>query len=197
MREADYPGTFIVIEGADGAGTTTVSKKIADEMDAFYTFEQTDNPVGNKIDEMISGDKHSPEAIALTFASDRMIHLEEEILPRLENGETVICDRYYHSSLVYQVTMGLEFDWVKSLNKAALMPDLTIVLDVSAETGMERVESRGPDDNIFEQLSFQEKVVAGYRRLDEKLVGNVKYVDASDPVEQVFENAMLQIDKMS
>lgn len=198
MKQRDYPGTLIVVEGADGAGTTTISKKISEELDCFYTFEQTDNPIGNKIDEMISSDHHSPEAIALAFAADRMVHLEDEIIPRLEKGETVICDRYYHSSLVYQVAMGLDFEWVKGLNKSALVPDLTLILDVAAETGMERVEDRSPEDeNIFEKLDFQQKVVMGYRNLDEKLDGNVKYVDASLPVHEVFEQAMVQIDSLN
>lgn len=196
MRDGDYTGTFIVIEGADGAGTTTISKKLAEELDAHYTFEQTDNPIGSKVDEMISGEEHSAAAIALAFAADRMVHLEEEIIPRLENGETVVCDRYYHSSLVYQSTMGLEHDWIKELNKEALRPDLTIVIDISAEIGMERVDSRGPDGNIFEQLDFQQEVVVKYRQLENRLDGNVKYIDGSNSIQDVFEAAMLQIDSL-
>lgn len=196
VQRNDYPGTFIVVEGADGAGTTTMSEKIADELDCFYTFEPTDNPVGAKVDEMISGEEHSAETIALGFASDRMIHLEEEIIPRLKKGETVVCDRYYHSSLVYQSVMGLDFEWIRELNRRALRPDLTIILDVSAETGMGRVESRGPDGNIFEDLSFQEKVVVRYRQLGERLDENVKQIDGSESVDEVFEKAMLQIDNL-
>ncbi|QKQ98615.1 dTMP kinase [Candidatus Nanohaloarchaea archaeon] len=194
MRSEDFPGTFIVVEGADGAGTTTQSKKLAEELDAFWTHEPAANSVGEKVDEMISSDEYSPEAIALGFAADRMVHLEEEVIPRLMEGQTVVCDRYYHSSLVYQPVLGAEFGWVKELNSEALRPDLTVVLDVSAEIGMERVDDRGRDGNIFEELDFQEKVVVRYRELVDELDESIFLVDASQSKETVFSDLM---DKVS
>lgn len=196
MRERDLPGTFIVIEGADGAGTTTISEKLAEELDAYYTYEPSGNEIGEKVDELISSEDYSPESIALGFAADRMVHLEEEVLERLENGETVVCDRYYHSSLVYQPLMGLEYKWVKSLNRAALTPDLTIILDISANLGMERIDERGRDGNIFEELNFQEKVVANYRELSRKLDEKIENVDATKSKEEVLEKCMVKIDSM-
>lgn len=186
MRQEDYPGTFIVVEGADGAGTTTQAKKLADELDAYYTYEPAGNKIGEKVDELISSDGYGADTVALAFAADRMVHLEEEIIPRLEDGETVVCDRYYHSSLVYQPTMGEELEWVMELNRSALTPDLTFILDVSAETGMERVESRGMDGNVFEELSFQQEVVARYREMDD-LEEKIVFVDASESKQMVFE----------
>ena len=186
MKKEKFPGTFIVVEGADGAGTTTQSKKLAEELDAYWTYEPAGNKMGEKVDEMISSEDYSPEAIALGFAADRMVHLEEEVVPRLEEGETVVCDRYYHSSLVYQPVLGADFDWVKELNRNALTPDVTVVLDVSADTGMERVGERGRDGNIFEKLSFQEKVVVRYRELSDRLDEGIEVVDASQSKEEVF-----------
>jgi len=196
VREKEYPGTFIVIEGADGAGTTTISEKVAEELDAYYTYEPSGNAIGEKVDELISSEEYSAEAIALGFAADRMVHLEEEIVEKLENGKTVVCDRYYHSSLVYQPLTGLSFDWVKSLNRAALTPDITVILDISADTGMGRIEKRGRDDNIFEELSFQEKVVAKYRELGRKLDEKIENVDASKPKEEVLEKTLVKIDSI-
>ncbi len=188
MEERELPGKFIVVEGADGAGTTTMSKKLADKIDAYWTREPAENKIGEKVDEMISGDEHSPEAIALGFAADRMIHLEEEVIPRLEKGETVVSDRYYHSSLVYQHAMGIDMEWLKKINRRTLKPDLTFILDVEAETGMSRVEERGHDGNIFEELDFQQKVVLGYRRLENEIDEDISYVDASQSKKQVFKS---------
>lgn len=190
MREKEFPGTFIVIEGADGAGTTTQSKKLAKELDAYWTYEPTGNKIGEKVDEMISSDDYSAEAIALGFAADRMVHLEEEVVPRLKKGETVVCDRYYHSSLVYQPVLGADFDRVKDLNRYALKPDLTVVLDVPADTGMERVDERGHDGNIFEELSFQQKVVVKYRELSNRLDEDIELVDSSRSREEVFSDIL-------
>lgn len=186
MKKGDYPGTFIVVEGADGAGTTTQSEKLAEELDAYWTYEPSGNKIGEKVDELISSEEYSPETVALGFAADRMVHLDEEVIPRLENGETVVCDRYYHSSLVYQPVLGADFEWVKKLNREALKPDFTVMLDVSAETGMDRVDSRGHDGNIFESLDFQEKVVIKYRELKNKLEEEIAVVDASQSREKVF-----------
>jgi len=204
---------LIVIEGADGAGTTTQSNNLADELDAFYTAEPADNKVGEKVDEMISTGDYSAEAIALAFASDRILHLEEEVIPRLENGETVVMDRYYHSSLVYQPALGADFSWVADLNKEAVKPDLTILLDVSSKEAISRIEKRENDiseeaiansdsdqsrlghfetgesaENIFENLSFQEEVVQRYRRLPKRLDGEISVVDSSQGIEEVFED---------
>lgn len=176
-----------MVEGPDGAGTTTQSKKLAEKLDAYWTCEPADNSIGKKVDEMISGKDYSPEAVVLAFAADRKVHLEEEVIPRLEEGETVICDRYYHSSLVYQPVLGADYSWVKKLNRDAVRPDKTFILDVKAETGMERVNKRGHDGNIFENLSFQQKAVLKYRGLDEKLDEDIELVDASEPKKKVFE----------
>lgn len=190
MQEHSYPGTFIVVEGADGAGTTTQSKRLAEELDAYWTYEPSGNSMGEKVDELISSEDYSPETVALGFAADRMVHLEEEIIPRLEKGETVVCDRYYHSSLVYQPVMGADRDWVKNLNRSALRPDKTFILDVSAETGMERVDDRGRDGNIFEELDFQQKVVLRYRELVENLDEQVIRVDSSRSKQNVFQDIL-------
>ncbi|MFB6292055.1 MAG: dTMP kinase [Candidatus Nanohaloarchaea archaeon] len=193
MKEHDLPGTFIVIEGADGAGTTTQSKRLVEELEAHYTFEPTDDLVGRKVDEMISSGDYSADAIALAFAADRMAHLEEEVIPRLEDGETVVCDRYYHSSLVYQPALGADFDWVKQLNRHALVPDLTVILDISADEGLSRVEKRGSDGNIFENLDFQQKVVLRYRELEDRLDENVTVIDGARPEDEVFSELLEKV----
>lgn len=195
MRSVDYPGRFIVIEGADGAGTTTQSKKLADECDAFWTYEPSGNKIGEFVNTMISQDTFSPEAIALGFAADRMTHIEEEIRPRLEAGETVVCDRYYHSSFVYQPVLGADRDWVQELNRHAITPDQTVILDIAAQEGMKRVSDRGHDGNIFEELSFQENVVVRYQDLVNELDEPIATVDASKSIDTVFDDILGIIEK--
>jgi dTMP kinase len=211
VRKNSYPGTLIVVEGADGAGTTTQSEKLADKLDAYYTAEPTDNPVGQKVNEMISTGGHSPESIALAFASDRKLHLEEDIIPRLENGETVVMDRYYHSSLVYQPALGADYSWVEEINREAIKPDLTIILDILSREALSRIKDRESDiskeaienrdqnqaslahfssgEDIFENLDFQEEVLKRYRRLADNLDEEIAVVDASPSIEDVFEQA--------
>lgn len=159
--------------------------------DYFLTAEhgarrKQESKIGAKIEEMISNDGYSAETIALGFAADRRVHLEEIVIPKLRQGEMVVCDRYYHSSLTYQPALGADFEWVKELNKFALKPDLTIILKVDAEVGMERLNDRGADGNIFEEMNFQQEVVARYQELDSKLDENIRYVDASQPIEDVY-----------
>lgn len=193
MKEKNFPGNFIVIEGADGAGTTTQSERLAEEIGAELTFEPTDKKIGQKVDEMISGDNHSPETIALGFAADRMVHLEERVIPWLEQGKTVVSDRYAYSSLAYQPVMGAEREWVETLNRDILKPDLTVILDISAEVGMSRVEERGLDGNVFEQMDFQQKVVRKYREMEER--ENTVLVDASKGKDEVFRQVKTAVEE--
>ena len=185
MRDEEFPGKFIVVDGVDGSGTTTQTKRLADTLDAERTFEPSGNLIGEKVDEMISKDHVSPQTVALGFAADRMVHLEEEIIPMLEKGETVVCDRYYHASFAYQPVMGVEKAWVEELNRHALRPDVTVILDVSAETGMSRVEMRGRDGNVFEQMTIQEEAATRYRGLKDGLEEEIHLVDASGSKEEV------------
>lgn len=222
MKEQEFPGKFIVIEGADGAGTTTQSKRLAEELDAYYTAEPSNDKAGKKVDEMISSGDYSAEAIALMFAADRMTHLEDEILPHLRDGETVISDRYYHSSLIYQATLGADYEWIKSLNSSAIKPDLTILLDVPTQVALSRIDKRerdisyesvpDTDDNssqahltffednsskgdIFENMGFQEEVAARYRRLSERLNEDIVVVDSSGSIEEVSENVKKAVEE--
>jgi dTMP kinase len=190
VKERDLPGTLIVIEGPDGSGTSTQSQKLVEELDAEYRFEPTDEPIGKEVDRLISKDGSTPETVALSFAADRMVHVDEVLIPLLEEGKTVVCDRYYHSSLVYQPAMGLEYDWVRSLNRAALEPDITIVLDVSGDTAMERVERRGKDGNVFEDLEFQQEVATRYVELEQRLEEEIEIVDAERPKDEVLDSIM-------
>lgn len=212
MKENDYEGTLVVIEGADGSGTTTQSKKLAEKLRGEWTSEPTSGSVGEKVEEMIRSEDYSAEAISLVFAADRSLHLEEDVLPKLEKGKTVVTDRYYHSSLVYQPAFGANYEWVKKINENAVKPDLTIIIDVSSEEAMSRINERSKNkidkdyfeensqaslsnyseetEVIFENMDFQSEVITRYRRLSDKLDEEVVLVDGSDSISEVFESIM-------
>lgn len=182
-------GKFIVIEGIDGSGTTTqvdLLKKWLEEKnkETITTHEplKKEGEIGKIIRERLIQDrqKYSPESIALAFAADRLVHVEDIILPALKKDKFVITDRYYYSSLVYQPSHGADFDWVKEINKYAMKPDLSIVLDVDVKEAMRRLKKRDSKSSIiFEKVDFQKKARKRYLQLSRKLKEGIRVVDGN------------------
>src|SRR5580658_10203857 len=156
----DVRGRFVVLEGIDGAGTTTQVARMADRLRALRvpvraTREPSDGPVGTMIRHILTGRLVIPggrapgwETMALLFAADRMDHVESDIEPFMADGGVVISDRYVASSLAYQsISSGADAEsampWIRAINRYARRPDLTIVLDVSAAMAGRRRELRG------------------------------------------------------
>src|SRR5689334_22794688 len=151
-------GRFIVLEGIDGAGTTTQAARLVarlrqeTKVAIRATREPSDGPIGSLVRQVLTGRIIAPggrapgwATMALLFAADRMDHVEAEIEPFLAEGGIVISDRYDASSLAYQsVSSGRggekTVDWIRQINKHALRPDLTIVLDLSSEVAANRRE---------------------------------------------------------
>ena len=156
-------GRFIVIEGLDGCGSTTQLGMLAQRLgNSHTTAEPSTGPVGLFIREALRGEVEISDAVLpYLFAADRMDHLEREIDPALRSGKTVICDRYYGSSLAYQ-TLIAPFDKVATLNADFRTPDLTIFLDISPEQALERIEARGEAKERFETLSHLQEIASGY-----------------------------------
>jgi dTMP kinase len=159
---------FVVIEGLDGAGTTTqatllVERLRAEGQPATLTREPSDGPIGVLIRQMLSGRVVTPtgdgpapvgrEVLALLFAADRLDHIRAEIEPALGAGRAVVSDRYYHSSFAYQGdvddTDEMDLDWVRTLNERAATPDVTIFLEAPVDLCLARLKGRGQRD-IFE-----------------------------------------------
>jgi dTMP kinase len=196
-------GKFVVIEGIDGAGTTTQAARLGERLRSHQelvrvTREPSDGPIGTLVRQVLTGRIVSPDGrapgwatMALLFAADRMDHVEAEIEPALASGAIVISDRYDASSLGYQSVMsgkgGKEaIEWIRSLNRHALRPDLTIVLDVDADVAALRRESRGDAVQIYEQNEVQRALVAFYRDLDRHLpIDRIAHVDAVGSVDDV------------
>ncbi|MBP6628932.1 MAG: dTMP kinase [Kofleriaceae bacterium] len=163
---------LIVLEGLDGAGTTSQAQRLATALTAaghrvHVTREPSDGPIGRLLRAMLTG-QHALEGQALDqsmfsllFAADRMDHLQREVEPALAAGAIVISDRWYHSSLAYQGT-GAERAWIRTLNQRARVPDLTLLLRVRAEVAAARRHAAGRSQELFEDLAMQERVAAGY-----------------------------------
>lgn len=186
-------GRFIVLEGIDGAGTTTQRDLLAHWLreqgrEVLTTFEPTDRTIGSLIREALKGrmaERPDAATLALLFAGDRLDHLAHEIEPALAAGHDVVCDRYVASSLAYQ-TETVPLEWVLSLNSRALVPDLTILLRVDPELALERIGVRqGGQRDLFEDLVTLRGVAQRYERLidDGQIVASV--VDGSLDVDAV------------
>jgi len=191
-------GRLIVIEGLDGAGTTTqaarlVSYMTSRGMKAHLTREPSDGPVGKLIREMLTGShaipghKLSQGTFGLLFAADRLDHMQREVEPAMAAGTTVVSDRWYHSSLAYQGT-GADRDWIAQLNSRALRPTLTIFLKVRPEVAAKRRAGRTQEE-LFENIEMQREVEAGYRATIAELIANgetIEILDGELTEDQVF-----------
>ena len=154
-------GAFVCIEGLDGCGKTTQAKLLAKKLrkshNAVYTAEPSRGKIGTFIrNRCLYGEKRVSTAVeALLFAADRVEHVENEVLPALNDGRLVISDRYVYSSLAYQGIAGLSIEWIEQINKHALKPDLAVLIDVDPKTVMRRLK---PQRSVMENIETQQKV---------------------------------------
>ena len=198
MNAMARKGQFIVLEGIDGAGTTTQAELLSAALrregrEVLTTGEPSDGPIGNLIRQALTGRLGLParagalsdETLALLFAADRMDHLRAQILPALDRGQVVICDRYVLSSLAYQGAV-VPMDWVEQINAHAVSPDLTIFLEVDAETAAERRSIRGGDAELFEDPERQRKVIQQYlTAIRSRSKDRIARVDGNRPLSDV------------
>ncbi len=193
-------GLFIVLEGIDGSGKTTLARSLKSQLESVrgcevrLTAEPTKGPVGSLLrEERID----SPRAEAMLFIADRACHTEE-MRALVEKGIPVICDRYYASTLAYQSasTSGpvLDYRLLEEMNDAVTMePDITILLDLDPEVSGGRVDSRGEQKSKFERLEFQRRVRDNYLRIAKERGFSV--LDASKSPEDLCSEAMKLIDQ--
>ena len=188
-------GLFVVLEGIDGSGKTTLARALKCELESVkgmevrLTAEPTDGPVGS----LLRGERiDSPKAEAMLFVADRACHTEE-IRKLTESGITVISDRYYASTLAYQSASlsgpDLEYDLLERMNEAVIMePDITILLDLDPEASGDRVDRRGEQKSKFERLEYQKRVRDNYLRIAKERGFFV--LDASKSPEMLCSEAM-------
>jgi dTMP kinase len=190
-ESSPLPGTFIVVEGVDGCGSTTHSRLLAKALRAptrevVLTCEPTNGPIGSLIRQILQRrlfvtDATGPRGfawstLALLFAADRLDHLDSVVMPALRDGSVVVSDRYLLSSLAYQSATSPEgvavVPWIHEVNARAQRPDLTIVLDVPADVAESRREARGGTAEVFETRALQERLVAIYAKAESLVPGD-------------------------
>ena len=154
---------FIVIEGIDGAGTTTQCQRLAAHFDLHMTREPSDRAIGQLIRRILRKELGPVDerAVALLFAADRLDHVEGEIAPMLQH-KSVISDRYVMSSIVYQ-SLAVDRAFVAEINRFAHKPDLTILVDVDPAVAATRRALRGGPGERYEDNETQARVAAAYR----------------------------------
>jgi dTMP kinase len=191
-------GRFVVVEGLDGAGTTTQAGLLASALRARghaveLTKEPTNGPLGVVLRQAIEGRLAlDPVALALAFAADRADHLFNPVngvAAALDAGRWVVSDRYVLSSLAYNRGGLVSREWVAELNAHALAPDLTVFVDVDPEVCLQRIGARSCAEELFhsrEQLvavdrNYRELIAAGHVR------GPLASVDGSGSIDAVQE----------
>jgi dTMP kinase len=167
-------GFFLVFEGPEGSGKSTQIARLAERFaaagaDFVVTREPGGTPAADAIREVILDPALRVDAMTefLLYAASRAQHVSEVIRPALAAGKLVISDRFSGASLAYQgYGRGLDLDFVTGLNHtvtAGLGPDLTLLLDIDAARGLERVASRGRKDRLEQaDLSFHQRVREGF-----------------------------------
>ena len=204
-------GIFITAEGPEGAGKTTVigmlSKKLEEE---GYQILLTREPGGIEIAEQIRSvilDKKNTRmdarTEALLYAAARRQHLVEKVIPALERGYIVLCDRFIDSSLAYQgYARGLGIEEVFTINRFAIeevMPKLTMYFDIEPEIGLERInkhKNREVNRLDLEDLEFHHKVREGYAKLLNDYPERMVKINAAQPIESVLKEAEWRIKKI-
>jgi dTMP kinase len=187
-------GLFITFEGGEGCGKSTQARLLLNNLEhrnipAVLTHEPGGTPLGNRIRSILKVKRDfdiSPQAELFLFAACRAQLIGEVILPALEAGRCVICDRFSGSTLAYQgYGRGLGLELIKSINSAAtggLEPDLIFLLDIQPETGLERKHNTGDDRFEAENVAFHRRVRDGYLELAARDPGRWIVVEAQQPV---------------
>ncbi len=173
------PGRFIVLEGLDGAGTTTQAQELVAFIrgmgwPVIFTSEPSIGPMGYVIRLMLSkrliSEQHSQiqetlsnDSTALLFAADRLDHLQHTIIPRLAEGFFVVCDRYYLSSYAYQLNADRSnYEWLRTINSRCRRPDLTLFLRTSPSICEVRRSKDRWHKELYEESHILERVAENY-----------------------------------
>lgn len=193
-------GNFIAFEGIDGSGKSTQISLLTNRLKkegiyCYTTMEPTDSPIGSLIHQFMTGRiKTDNRVIAGLFVADRLDHLLNEvdgIVSKINEGTTVITDRYYFSSYAYH-SVDMPMDWVIRANEqssAILKPTITIFIDVNPDTAVERIAKNRFHQELFEKKSRLVKVRENYLKAFELLEEEEKYViiDGNKTQEEIAE----------
>lgn len=203
-------GYFITIEGGEGAGKTTVFNELENRIkQKGHQVVRTREPGGVHLAEQIRDILLHTKEIdmddrteALLYAAARREHLVKKVIPALEKGAIVLCDRFVDSSLAYQgYARGIGIEAVRAINEFAIedyMPDLTLYFSVEPEVGLARVKKDQVRDwNRLDQekLAFHKRVETGYNLINKEAKDRVEVIDANQSMENVIEDTWKIVEK--
>lgn len=206
-QNTQHKGLFITLEGGEGSGKSTQAFRVADHLRlaglrVLVTREPGGSEVGERIREiLVSGDvdRCLPETELLLVTAARLEHLQKVIYPAIEQGTYVICDRFFHSTLVYQCyVQGIEEEVYYHLHRTFLhnvMPDLTFFFDIPVEMGLKRTKTRQHQEDRFEKksLDFHEKIRKGFLEQQEKSGENGILINATHSQHDITKNILQEI----
>ena len=190
-------GLFITLEGGDGAGKSTQIRNIErffqrKGLVVVHTREPGGTPISEKLRNILLDNENSemdPVTEMMIYAASRAQNVREKILPAIERGDIVICDRFVDSSVAYQAYGRQLGGMVEEVNRHAtggLVPDITFWMDIDPEAGKARAAKAGDLDRLeLGKMDFHYRVYEGYRRIAEKDPDRVKRIDAADTVDNI------------
>lgn len=191
-------GKFVVLEGMDGSGTTTQVRMLTAHLrnlgfKVVMSAEPTDSAIGQEIRRRLAEpmdlDPNRLASLALCFAADRMQHVHETIMPALKSQDFIVLDRYVLSSLVYQ-GLHLPTSFIKEINRFAVEPDLTMVLDVDAKLAHDRLLRRNSTKDFYESPDILLKIRARYLHFAKDESTKAVLIDAHGAVDQVHSHVI-------
>jgi dTMP kinase len=184
-------GVLVNLEGIDGCGKSTQSKLLLEKLEGegekvIILKEPTKRPHGQKLWDVLHGKrKATNEEILELFVLDRIQHVEEKIQPALDDGTVILMDRYYYSSMAYQVAGGIDVEEIREKHVFAPKPDVVLIFDLPVSVALERVKGHSDADE-FEKEEHLEKVREAYLDLENDPL--VRIVDATGTPEEIFGN---------
>lgn len=201
-------GAFIAFEGIDGSGKSTQIQLLSNRLRekgvyCYTTMEPTDSPIGSLIHQIMTGRiKTDNKVIAGLFVADRLDHLLNDvngILAKIQEGTTVITDRYYFSSYAYH-SVDMPMEWVIQANaqsKEILQPTVTIFIDVNPDTAIERIAKNRFHQELFEKKSRLVKVREKYLEAFEKLKAeeNIIIIDGNRSQNEIADEVWQAVEK--
>lgn len=200
MEKNPYKGKFIVIEGLDGSGKSAQVDLITEYLkekgkEVIVTKEPTiESEAGIRVKQALKKEIIiDPLELQGLYVQDRKEHLENKVIPALKEGKFVVSSRYVFSTFAYGHSDGLDVDLLIKMNNKFLLPDLTIIVDVSPDSCTKRIESRAEFKELFEQKEKLTKVNEIYKKIPQ-MFENVVVINGEQTIAEVFEDIKKIID---
>lgn len=192
---------FIAIDGPDGTGKTTISKLLVErlnekKLNAAYTFEPTRSPLGLKIREIIKTNGN-PNVVLDLFLKDREEHIKNFILPALDDGQIIVCDRYKLSTVCYQENPNQSMEKLIELNDKFLNPDIYFVMyfdDQDVDIVSERIECRGTNPDVYDTNAWINKVNRNFKQMP-LYYNNLTFINTNQSMEEILSQMMTFIEQ--